>query len=265
MSGGRRRTKSLERFAPATITSFSVLTDAVVCYRGSDDTLRSNVPWLHKRHDCLPDLWPESNKASNAYMSASILVEFLINYRQIDQDEVIADWLRQLVPAFTTDFLDVMPDQGGIIPISVIDDWLDRHLPSSVLSLQVVTGQDPDEDQFDWDDWPDVTVVPFVRFGFVCSRTDEDKPEYNIRQRIWLRPQLQMDWCGSALAGLTLAANVVDEFVWACSSDKGIERQLQGHIEDIYESFVDDFVRTIPAEGGHIPVSVMRDWLYRHS
>ncbi len=265
MSGGKRRAKSIQRFAPAMITSLSSLGDAIVCFRGSGNALQSNVPLLHQRQDCLPDIWPEKNKGSNAYMSASILLEFLINHHQIDQDEVIAELLSQLVPAFTTEFIDVMPDQGGIIPISVISDWLDRNFPSSALSLHVVTGQQADDDHFDWNDWPNVTAIPFARYGFVCTRTDKDKPVYNIRQRIWLRPGLQMDWDRTELARLSLAANVVDEFLWTCSAGKGIELQLKGHIEGIYESFIDDFVRTMPVEGGHIPVSVMRNWLFRHS
>ena len=110
MSGGKRRAKSIQRFAPAMITSLSSLGDAIVCFRGSGNALQSNVPLLHQRQDCLPDIWPEKNKGSNAYMSASILLEFLINHRQIGQDEVIAELLSQLVPAFTTEFIDVMPD-----------------------------------------------------------------------------------------------------------------------------------------------------------
>ncbi len=265
MSGDRRRGKNLRRFGPAIITSLSSLSDVIVCFRGPGNALQSNVPLLHERQDCAPEIWPENNKDSNAYMSASILVELLINHRQIDQGEIIAELLNQLVPAFAAEFIDVMPDQGGIIPISVISDWLDRNLPRSALSLQVVADYQPDDDRFDWNDWPDVTAIPFARYGFVCTRTDKDKPVYNIRQRIWLRPELQMDWCDNALAGLTLAANVVDEFLWTASSGKSTELQLKGHIEDIYESFVEDFVRTMPPAGGHIPVSVMRDWLFRHS
>lgn len=265
MSGDRRRGKNLRRFPSAITTSLSSLSDVIVCFRGPGNALQSNVPLLHERQDCSPEIWPKNNKGSNAYMSASILLELLINHRQIDQDEIIAELLSQLVPAFTTEFIDVMPDQGGIIPISVINDWLDRNLPRSALSLQVVAGHKPDDDRFDWNDWPDVTAIPFARYGFVCTRTDKDKPVYNMRQRIWLRPGLQMDWCGSALAGLTLAANVIDEFVWTCFAGRCIELQLKGHIEDIYESFVEDFVRTMPHAGGHIPVSVMRDWLFRHT
>lgn len=265
MSGGRRRTEGLQRIAPAAITSLSTLTDAVVCYWGPGSTLQSNVPLLHQRHDCWQDLWPDKDKASNAYMSASILVNVLSSRREIGQADPLSELLRQLVPAFTAEFIDVMPDQGGIIPISVIDDWLERNLPSSAKRLQVVSSPQQDQDRFDWDDWPDVTAVPFARYGFVCARTDADKPVYNVRQRIWLRPNLQMDWCGSNVACLTLAANVVDQYVWTCYAGNGIELQLERHIEDIYESFVEDFVRTMPVAGGHIPVSVLRDWLFRRT
>lgn len=265
MSGGRQQSKVLGRLSLATITEVSALTDAVVCYRGADGAMKSNVPPVEERHDCLPDVWPDHNYGSSADMSASILLEFLINHRQITDDEAIADLLRELVPEFTAEFLDVMPDQGGIIPISVINEWLNRVLPPSAVCLQVVTGPFPDEDQLDWDDWPDISVVPFAQYGFVCSRNDDESALYNIRQRISLRPGLQMDWRGSKLVCLTLAANVIDEFLWTCCAGKGVEFQLQAHIEDLYESFTGDFVRTMPVEGGQIPNSVMRNWLFRNS
>ena len=265
MSGGDRGTRITRRLAHAAFTKLSALGDAVVCFRGQGNQLCSNVPRLHEREDCLADIWPENNPQSKPYLAASILVEFLIHHRDIDDNETIAEMLHYLVPSFTTEIMDLMPDQGGIIPIAVIGDWIDRQLRQSSLSLQLINDDASAESQFSWEEWPDLTTVPFTLHGLVSSRNDENQPLYNIQQRIWLRPLLRMDWQGNALARLTLAANIIDAYVWTCAPGRTVEIQFKGHIEDLYESFVEDFIQCMPGDGGHIPVAIIRSWMRRQA
>ena len=265
MSGGTQQAKGAEGRAPARITSVSTLIDAVVCFRGTNNAILINVPFLHEQQQLSPEVWQHQRNNSNTYAAASILADYLLNHRKIVDDGNMARLLSQTAPMFTAEFIDVLPAAGGVIPISIISDWLERRLREFAPPLHIITDQSSNADGFDWDDWNDIAAAPFAQFGFVCSRNYDDRPITNITQRIWFRPDMKMDWQGCNLTRLTLAANVIDQYVWTCSGGMCTEFHLSRNIEEMYEQFIADFVQTMPTQGGQIPLCVMRDWLFRNS
>lgn len=256
--------------------------DAVVCTKRMDGTIRISTP-MHFDPSCSaePAWGPEHERAYN-FVAANILYGFLqsdvtpaaikshlmtLTDRIHDPDEperqnATRAYLLDISRSFSEDFISTLPVGVGIIPGDQIQDWLSRSVDVPHTKYSDLTF-DEQKDQYVADTVVAVSELPFEHHGFVCARTAK-KPTYNIAQKIWLQRQLRMDWRGPAVACESLAANVIDRFIDAQPPTTPLRRQINGAVGDFYSPFADDFLHTMPRNGGQIPVSVMSRWFNRH-
>lgn len=258
------------------------LVDAVICTRSKDGHLEINTPMYFDPTCSNEAAWGPADERAHNFIAANILYGFLqsndtpaaikshlmaLTGRIHDPDEPEREsatraYLLDISRSFSEDFISTLPVGEGIIPADQVQDWLARSI-----DVPRSTGTTPSfhehNDCYIVDSSLEVKKLPFVQHGFVCARTAK-KPTYNISQKIWLQRQLRMDWRGPAAACESLAANVIDRFIDAQPRTTPLRQQINGNVADFYSPFADDFVHTMPRNGGQIPVSVMSRWFTRN-
>lgn len=260
----------------------SIVVDAVVCTKSMDGQIRISTPMYFDPACSNEAAWGPENERKHNFIAANILYGFLqsdatpaaikshlmtLTGRIHDPDEPEREnatraYLLEISRSFSEDFISTLPVGEGIIPGDQVQDWLSRSIdvPHVTSSNPVFNEQD---DRYIADHHVKVSDLPFVPHGFVCARTAK-RPTYNISQKIWLQRQLRMDWRGPAAACESLAANVIDRFIDAQPQSTPLRQEINGNVGDFYSPFADDFLHTMPNNGGQIPVSVMSRWFTRH-
>lgn len=256
--------------------------DAIICVKLADGQIKINTP-LYFNAECSNEpAWGPENQRANNFISANILYAFLqseetppairahlitLTGRIQDPEEperqgATRAYLLEISRAFSEDFINTLPVGEGIIPADQVHAWLSRSIDLTERAHERHLFNEHD-DLYVIDDHLEVSALPFNDHGFVCARSAH-QPTYNIAQKIWLRRKLRMDWCGPAVACESLAANVIDRFIDAQPSNTPLREQINGNVGDFYTPFADDFLHSMPRDGGQIPVSVMSRWFMRH-
>lgn len=256
-------------------------TSAVVCIKDANGHVRINTPLYFNPEHADGPIWGASTERVGSFVAANILYEvlqgdesfgrirsFLMTLAGRIQDaddrrrpQIAGSYLLELSRAFSEEFIITLPIGVGVIPVDQVRAWLHRSITlPDVESVNEIF--DETDDCYSVSEAGDVPSLPFKRHGFVCAR-DETRPTYNIAQRIWLRKKLTMDWQGPKVACESLAANVIDRFMGAQPNKGPLKRRISGDVGDFYSPFADDFLHTMPDQGGQIPVSVMSRWFSR--
>jgi len=108
--------------------------------------------------------------------------------------------------------------------------------------------------------WNDLDRGTFPVIGVIARRAPDGKPRFNFDQTIWLSARVKMDWAPELnLKVQTLALNILTLFVTQ-SPGKGSRRGSRW-LRDHAAEFAELFLCTMPAEGGCIPTTVIKEWL----
>ncbi len=267
--------------ANSAVAGKRMLTEAVTCIRHADGRIKISTP-LHFNPACADEpAWGAKHERANNFIAANILYGFLQsddtpeNIRshlmtltgrihdpdEPDRQDATRAYLLDISRNFSEDFINTLPTGEGIIPAEQVQQWLARSIsvPTSGADSRVF---DEHNDHYVSAEAVDIASLPFHHHGFVCGRTAK-KPTYNIAQKIWLKRKLRMDWHGPTAACESLAANVIDRFIDAQPSSTPLRRAINGQVGDFYSPFADDFLHSMPRDGGQIPVSVMSRWFTR--
>lgn len=109
--------------------------------------------------------------------------------------------------------------------------------------------------------WDELDVRTFRPEGVIARRTPEGEPRFNFPQTIWLFPQVQMDWAKHANRAVqTLAVNILTPSL--------PERDMAAYFGtmsrrafDAALSFAEDFILSMPEQGGRIPRETIERWI----
>ena len=108
--------------------------------------------------------------------------------------------------------------------------------------------------------WNDLDRGTFSAIGAIARRAPDGRPRFNFDQTIWLSARVKMDWAPELnLKVQTLALNILTLFVTQ-SPGKGSRRGSRW-LRDHSAEFAELFLCTMPAEGGCIPTTVIKEWL----
>ena len=174
---------------------------------------------------------------------------------------MIRTYLLAIASQFRADVISTMDPGIGLISQDQVFDWLMRTIPvpDNPHDLPAISEF---TDCYRLEDSEDLETLLFSDCGAICTRVNA-APTYNIRQQIWLRRNMAMDWRASSLAKRSLAANVIDHFANASSTTHPVNEVIGDSVGDFYASFSEDFVESMPDGGGQIPVSVIDQWFTR--
>ena len=257
-------------------------TEPVVCSKHRDGKISIQAP-LYFDSQCFDvNSWVQGEDRETVTLAGNVLYGFMLRHsgRLEDRDmrchlaRLVAEFssddepdqrrqarseLIALARAFKADFFDTLPVCDGTIPDDQIEGWLERKvaLPEP-MQCEMEFG-DPTDD-FSLDAWPEIVTFPFGQHGFLCTRPNEASPLYNIKQRIWLEGRTQMDWVGAPVACRTLAANVIDRFLHLRAVESPLVRSIRKDKHAFYTPFAEDFLATMPRNGGQIPIAVIDRW-----
>jgi hypothetical protein len=106
--------------------------------------------------------------------------------------------------------------------------------------------------------WNELDETTFHSLGVIARRAPDGSPRFNFPQRLWLDPNVSMDWAEAPnLKVDTLALNILARFERGLRARISTDRPLN----DSAEQFAELFLCTMPPDGGCIPHGVIREWL----
>jgi hypothetical protein len=107
--------------------------------------------------------------------------------------------------------------------------------------------------------WSELDETTFHTLGVIARRAPDGSPRFNFPQRLWLDPNVSMDWAEAPNPKVeTLALNILARFEQGLRARISTDRRS---LSDSAEQFAEVFLCTMPPDGGCIPHGVIREWL----
>jgi len=102
-------------------------------------------------------------------------------------------------------------------------------------------------------DWRSLDDTNPYEYGVLARRDPLQHPIFNIPQKIWLAPDITMDWGSQYTEAVqTLAINVLAFF---CKNTNGLP-----HTDPLLKEFAELFLLSAPDDAWRIPLSTLADW-----